>query len=145
ISATNKKLDEEVAAGRFREDLYYRVHIIPITLPPLRERRDDIPLLAQHFIDKLGPRISPEVRTLADDALGRLMAYHWPGNVRALENAIEQSLVFAEGSAITVGALPAFLQGAGGEDRLDVPKEMSLPEILEALERQLICKAYEKA
>jgi len=73
------------------------------------------------------------------------MAYHWPGNVRELENAIEQSLVFAEGDHIAPAALPAFLQGGGGEDTLEVPREMSLPEILDDLERQLILKAYHKA
>jgi two-component system response regulator HydG len=145
ISATNKNLEKEVAAGNFREDLFYRVHIIPTEIPPLRERRDDIPLLVNHFIDKLGPRVNTEVRTIADGALGRLMAYHWPGNVRELENAIEQALVFAEGDVIMVAALPAFLQGVAGDDQLDVPKEMSLPEILDDLERQLILKAYKKA
>jgi two-component system response regulator HydG len=73
------------------------------------------------------------------------MAYHWPGNVRELENVIEQALVFTEGELIPVAALPAFLHGGDSEDRLDVPKEMSLPEILDDLERQLILKAYKKA
>jgi two-component system response regulator HydG len=145
VSATNKDLDKEVAEGRFREDLYYRLHIIPMTLPPLRDRRDDIPVLVNHFIEKLAPRTNPEVRGIADDALGRFMAYNWPGNVRELENVIEQSLVFAEGGQIGVDALPAMLQGQGDEERLDVPKEMSLPEILEDLERQLILKAFKKA
>ena len=148
LSATNKDLDAEVAAGRFRQDLYYRLHVVPVRLPSLRERREDIPLLAQHFVDKLGPKTNPRVRSVSDAALGRLMAYHWPGNVRELENAIEQALVFAEGSEIGVSALPAFLHGGGGaadDDRLDVPKQMSLPEILDDLERQLILKAFEKA
>jgi two-component system response regulator HydG len=145
ISATNKDLESEVAAGRFRQDLYYRLHIIPLELPPLRERRDDIPLLVAHFIEKLGARTNAGIRTISDGALGRLMAYHWPGNVRELENVIEQALVFAEGDEIAVAALPAFLQGPNEDDRLDVPKEMSLPEILDDLERQLILKAYDKA
>ncbi len=145
ISATNKDLDKEVAEGRFREDLYYRLHIIPVTLPPLRDRREDISLLVQHFIEKLAPRTNPEVTGIADDALGRFMAYGWPGNVRELENVIEQSLVFAEGKQIGVGALPAVLQTQGDEERLEVPKEMSLPDILEDLERQLILKAFHKA
>jgi two-component system, NtrC family, response regulator HydG len=145
ISATHKNLDEEVAAGRFRQDFYYRLHVVPLLLPPLRERREDIPLLVQHFIEKLAPKTNPAVRGMADDALGRLMAYAWPGNVRELENAIEQALVFAEGSTIGVSALPAFLQGADGDEKLEVPREMSLPDILEDLERQLILKAYRKA
>ena len=145
VSATNKDLDTEVAEGRFRQDLYYRLHIIPIQLPPLRERRDDIPLLCAHFIEKLGPRTNPDIKGISDSALGRFMAYGWPGNVRELENVVEQSLVFAEGDRIDVAALPPFLQGNSAEDKLDVPKEMSLPEILDDLERQLIIKAYEKA
>jgi two-component system response regulator HydG len=145
VSATNKDLDAEVAAGRFRQDLYYRLHIIPMALPPLRARREDIPLLCAHFIEKLGPRTNPAVRGIGDDALARLMAYHWPGNVRELENVIEQALVFAEGEHIAVSALPAFLQGPADGDKLEVPAQMSLPEILDDLERQLILKAYRKA
>ncbi len=144
ISATNKDLDKEVAEGRFREDLYYRLHIIPMTLPALRERRDDIGLLVTHFIEKLAPKTNAEVRGIADDALGRFLAYAWPGNVRELENMVEQSLVFAEGDQIGVEALPVQLQDQC-EERLQVPKEMSLPEILEDLERQLILKAFAKA
>jgi len=144
ISATNKDLQKLVENGAFREDLFYRLHIIPIELPSLRERRDDIPALAQHFVDKLGPRVNAAVRGIADDALGRLMAYNWPGNVRELENVVEQALVFSEGDLIGVGALPASLQGTA-EERLDVPKEMSLPDILDDLERQLILKAFKKA
>jgi len=145
ISATNKNLDKEVAEGRFREDLFYRIKIIPVEIPPLRDRRDDVPILVTHFIEKLSPRTNPAIVGIADDALGRLMAYGWPGNVRELENVIEQALVFAEGREIAVGALPAFLQGDADEDRLDVPKELTLPEILEDLERQLILKAFQKA
>ena len=146
ISATNKDLKLEVSEGRFREDLYYRLHIVPIQLPPLRDRREDIPSLVSHFIAKLAPRTNPRVSGIADDALGRLMSYHWPGNVRELENAIEQALVFAEGERITVTALPEFLRGDEGEGTLALPKgEMSLPEILEDLERQLILKAFRKA
>jgi two-component system response regulator HydG len=144
VSATNKNLDAEVAAGRFRQDLFFRLHVLPVLLPPLRERRDDIPSLVQHFVAKLAPRTNPRVRAVSDAALGRIMAYHWPGTVRELENAIEQALVFAEGTSIGISALPAFLHG-GAEDALDVPKEMSLPDILDDLERQLILKAYAKA
>jgi two-component system response regulator HydG len=145
LSATNKDLKAAVAAGRFREDLYYRLHVVPITLPPLRERRDDIPLLVAHFLHKLAPRAGGTGPwSIADDALGRLMAYGWPGNVRELENVVEQSMVFAEDHRITLAALPVALQGGG--DTLDVPRgEMALPDILEDLEKQLILKAYERA
>jgi two-component system, NtrC family, response regulator HydG len=145
LSATNKNLDTEVASGRFRQDLFFRLHVLPVQLPPLRERREDIPLLVSHFIAKLGPKTNARVRAISDAALGRIMAYHWPGNVRELENAIEQSLVFAEGEEIQPAALPQFLQGGAEDDRLAVPRELSLPEILDDLERQLILKAYAKA
>jgi two-component system response regulator HydG len=145
VSATNKDLEAEVAAGRFRQDLFFRLHVLPVKLPPLRERREDIPMLCAHFVAKLGPKTNARVRSVGDAALGRIMAYHWPGNVRELENAIEQALVFAEGDEITPAALPQFLQGGAEEDRLDVPRELSLPEILDDLERQLILKAYAKA
>jgi two-component system response regulator HydG len=147
LSATNKDLEREVADGRFRQDLFYRLHVVPLRLPALRERREDIPHLAQHFVDKLGPKTNPRVRAVSDAALGRLMAYHWPGNVRELENAIEQALVFAEGVDIGTTALPAFLQGPATSDdeHLEVPRQLSLPDILDDLERQLIMKAFEKA
>jgi two-component system response regulator HydG len=146
VSATNKDLKAEVAAGRFREDLYYRLHVVPIQVPPLRERRADIALLCAHFIEKLGPKTNLRVRGIDDEALARLMAYRWPGNVRELENAIEQALVFADGETVAVAALPPFLRGEPSADTLDIPRgEMALPDILEDLERQLIQKAYTKA
>ena len=146
LSATNKDLQREVEQGRFREDLYYRLHIVPLKIPPLRDRREDIPLLTRHFVETLAPRTNPSVKGIEDDALGRLMAYHWPGNVRELENAIEQSLVFAEGERLTVAALPEFLRGERSDETLSLPKgQMSLPEILEDLERQLILKAFRDA
>ena len=146
LSATNKDLKAEVAAGRFREDLYYRLHIVPITIPPLRERREDIPVLARHFIQKLAPRTNASVTKLSDDALARLMAYAWPGNVRELENVIEQALVFAEGDTIAAAALPVSLRGTSENAALAAPVgEMALPEILDDLEKQLILKAYDQA
>jgi two-component system response regulator HydG len=146
VSATNKDLVAEVAAGRFREDLYYRLHVVPIVIPPLRERRDDIALLASHFVSKLAPKTNPAIEGIDDEALARLLAYRWPGNVRELENAIEQALVFADGRTISVVALPPHLRGDTQEGKLDIPRgQMTLPEILEDLERQLIQKAYDQA
>lgn len=146
ITATNKDLQKEVAEGRFREDLYYRLHVVPLSLPSLRERREDIPLLVKHFIDKLGPRTNPRVKGIDDDALARLMSHGWPGNVRELENAMEQALVFAGGERITVSALPEHLATADHTETLSLPgTSMALPDILEDLERQLILKAYREA
>jgi two-component system response regulator HydG len=145
VSATHRDLKKEVEAGRFREDLFYRLHVVPCFVPPLRERREDIAPLVAHFITKLGPRTNAAVRSIDDAALARLSAHGWPGNVRELENAIEQALVFATGDTIGVGALPAFLREGQSESTLAVPAgEMTLPDILEDLERQLIQRAYDK-
>ncbi len=146
ITATNRDLLKEVEAGRFREDLYYRLHIIPITLPRLAERTSDIPLLVDHFVKKLAKRTRSNVRGMTDDALGALSAYSWPGNVRELENVVEQALVFAEGELIDASDLPAFVAGNRSGNTLEIPEGgRALPEILEDLERQLILRAYEKA
>jgi two-component system response regulator HydG len=151
IAATHRDLKAEVAAGRFREDLYYRLVVVPLELPPLRERPEDIGTLARHFVAKHGPRINPKVKGLTSAAVSALGRYAWPGNVRELENAIEQSLVFAEGSELDEKDLPAFLHGpaaraAQSQGALPVPHgDRPLPDILEDLERQLIERAYEKA
>jgi two-component system response regulator HydG len=149
LSATHRDIAAEVTAGRFREDLYYRLHVVPCEVPPLRERKDDIPRLVAHFIAKLGPRTNSAIdpkKGISDGALARLGLYSWPGNVRELENVIEQALVFAEGTAIDVGALPASVRGGLPENALALPGgEMSLPALLEDLERQLIQRAYDKS
>src|SRR6185312_6125956 len=154
VSATNKDLAKEVAEGRFREDLYYRLQVVPITISPLRERKGDIPLLVDHFLRRLAPKTNPRVTGIDDAALSRLMAYRWPGNVRELENVIEQSLVFSDGERLSTEALPAALRGDAvrsdatvpAGDRLPVPSgEMALPDLLDDLERQLILKAYTQA
>jgi two-component system, NtrC family, response regulator HydG len=149
LSATHRNIAAEVAAGRFREDLFYRLHVVPCAVPPLRERKDDIPRLVAHFIAKLGPRTNAAIdleKGITDGALARLGLYAWPGNVRELANVIEQALVFAEGTAIDVGALPASVRGGLPENALALPGgEMSLPALLEDLERQLIERAYDKS
>ena len=151
VCATHRDLKAEVAAGRFREDLYYRLHVVPLELPALRERPEDIGQLARHFIAKHAPRINPAIKGLTAGATAGLCRYAWPGNVRELENAIEQSLVFAEGKELEEKDLPAFLQSAEArashtQGALPVPHgDRPLPDILEDLERQLIERAYEKA
>jgi two-component system, NtrC family, response regulator HydG len=148
VSATHRDLQAEVKAGRFREDLYYRLHIVPLLLPPLRERPEDISTLARHFVARHGPRVNKRVKEMDDGVLRALARYAWPGNVRELENVIEQSLVFAEGETLTVADLPSHLaQPASRVDSgLPVPTgDRPLPDILEDLERQLIARAYEKA
>ncbi len=147
VTATNKDLKSEVEAGRFREDLFYRLHIIPMTLPSLRERTSDIPELAAHFVEKLARRTRSGVTGVGDEAMSALMAYEWPGNVRELENVIERAMVFAEGDKIVLDDLPPVVAGGSRRgDVLDIPRgDRSLPEILEDLERQLILRAYREA
>jgi len=106
ISAANKNLKEEVTAGRFREDLFYRLNVIPIHLPPLRERRSDIPLLAAHFLKEAEQESPNAVPQLADNAIDMMLDYHWPGNVRELKNVIQFSVVRSRGSRILTSDLP---------------------------------------
>ena len=100
IAATNKKLDDEIAAGRFREDLLYRLNVVPIDVPPLRARRDDIPQLVQHFISQLAAQQGMAPKTVSDGALERLKRHHWPGNVRELRNTVERLMILANGDAV---------------------------------------------
>jgi DNA-binding NtrC family response regulator len=106
VAATNKDLLSEVREGRFREDLYYRLNVISITLPPLRERRDDIEPLARHFMKGSTQRMKKDLRGIDDDALQALLQYDWPGNVRELENVMERAVILARGDMITIGLLP---------------------------------------
>ncbi len=146
VTATNKDLKEEVEAGNFREDLFYRLHIIPLELPPLRQRKEDIEALVDHFIDKLAQRTRAQVEGVAAAAMSALKAYDWPGNVRELENVIERAMVFVEGATIQLSDLPPAISGVDPGESLVVPEgDRSLPEILEDLERQLIVRAFRKA
>ena len=146
VTATNKDLKQEVEAGRFREDLFYRLHIIPLNLPPLRDRKEDVPALVDHFIEKLGERTRSSVTGVSSEAMTAMQVYDWPGNVRELENVMEHAMVFAEGSLVRLENLPPVVSGVGAEQTLQIPQgERSLPEILEDLERQLILRAFRQA
>ncbi|TQF15474.1 sigma-54-dependent Fis family transcriptional regulator [Myxococcus llanfairpwllgwyngyllgogerychwyrndrobwllllantysiliogogogochensis] len=112
ITATHRDLKADAAAGRFREDLYYRLNVFPVHLPPLRERREDIPLLAIHFVQKAAKTYHQSVDGLEPDALRALTGYSWPGNVRQLENAIERAVAIATGSRVGQGDLPPEVAGA---------------------------------
>jgi two-component system, NtrC family, response regulator AtoC len=112
VAATNRDLLAEVAAGAFREDLFYRLNVVPVHIPPLRERREDIPLLAEHFIAKFNDRLKKQITSITPDAIDRLVAYHWPGNIRELENLMERTMLFCEGPEIRVSDLPVEVVGA---------------------------------
>ena len=111
IAATNRNLEQMVKGGTFRDDLYYRLNVIPISLPPLRERIDDIPLLVEHFITKVSAQSGKGVRDISPEAMEVLMAYKWPGNVRELENVIERVITLMDTDRITIAALPSYIKG----------------------------------
>jgi len=115
ITSTNKDLSAAVRAGAFREDLYYRIQVFPITVPPLRERRDDIPLLAQHFLQQSARRMHKEIRGFLPAAMQKLMLYSWPGNVRELENVIEKVVVLTNQDMITPDLLPTSTESTEGQ------------------------------
>mgnify|MGYP001412067133 FL=1 len=140
IAATNRNLEAEVAAGRFRQDLYYRLNVIPIYIPPLRERREDIPPLIEHFLRKYAQGASP--KRLSRDAFQLLMRYDYPGNIRELENAIEHAVVLSEGEEIQSADLPIQIQNASQERPL--AREALEQWKLEDLEKQAILAALEK-
>ncbi|MBW2056481.1 MAG: sigma 54-interacting transcriptional regulator [Deltaproteobacteria bacterium] len=128
VAATNKDLDEEVRAGRFRQDLYFRINVIRISLPPLRERKEDIPLLVEHFIDRMNRLRGRRITGLSHEALGVFMRYDWPGNVRELENAIEHAFVLCHGGEIELHHLPRALREIGTESEA-MPRGKTLAEI----------------
>jgi DNA-binding NtrC family response regulator len=138
LSATNKNLDEEVRKGRLREDLYYRISVFPIKLPPLRERKEDIPLLVAHFLKRYSERENKKVESIQRNALEVLMGYHWPGNVRELENAIERAVVITGSVKISTEDLPPHIVTFGKEG-IDYPDE-TLPRWIERLEVEVLRK-----
>ena len=131
IAATNKDFEKEIAEGRFREDLYYRLSVIPVHLPPLRERREDIPLLARSFLDRYRKSMSKSVEAIEPKAMERLETYDWPGNVRELENTIERAVALETSRWITMEGLPERITRYYQEHRADlkpVSRDLLVPE-----------------
>jgi two-component system response regulator PilR (NtrC family) len=150
IAATNQDLAKAVADGRFREDLFYRINVIPIALPPLRDRREDIPLLATHFLAKYGEQMEKEVAGVSREAMDLLVNYDWPGNIRELENALERAVALETTPTILPDSLPASIRG--DSPRMSAASAEGLPESgfdLEAhvqeIERGYIAEALRKA
>src|ERR1700685_2626506 len=145
IAATNIDLRHMVREGRFREDLYYRLHVITIELPPLRQRKEDIPLLVEFFLKKYAEENSRPVPRITPEALRPLMAYSWPGNVRELENVIERAVVLSSGPEISMDLLPDSMMGRDSSLTLhDPPSDASLFEIVEDVERRVITDMLER-
>jgi transcriptional regulator with PAS, ATPase and Fis domain len=146
IGATNSDLAKMVAEGSFREDLYYRLHVIPVQLPPLRERRDDIPVLVQHFLEKFSPTAPMQV---SQDAMRALMAYQWPGNVRQLENAVERAVALSAGrQQLETTDLPGEVHVEAPSTQapfVELPEDgLDLPGYLAAIERDLIQRSLDR-
>jgi len=134
IAATNRELKKAVEEGTFREDLYYRLNVVPITLPDLKDRQEDIPLLANHFVQKFSQESNPNIREISKEAMAILLSHSWPGNVRELENVIERAVTLGRGPAILPVDLPPHL--AGGADPLE--RALAKEATLEDLERDYI-------
>jgi two-component system response regulator HydG len=138
IAASNLDLEEAVGASRFRRDLFYRLNVYPIKLPPLRERREDIPLLAIHFLEIYKKRSGKNITGVTEKALARLRRYDWPGNVRELENAIERAVIITQGLMITVDDLPVGVRGAESETDARKSVEVEIGATMDEVERRVI-------
>jgi DNA-binding NtrC family response regulator len=147
ITATNKDLNQLIKKGGFREDLYYRINVVPILIPPLRERREDIPLLIDHFINRFGVENNKNVKGISKEALDVMMQYEWPGNIRELENLIERVITLTSNEYIQVNELPPFFKGAPKVDGLKesvLNGKVSFLQAEEEFEREVILDALKK-
>jgi two-component system response regulator AtoC len=143
VAATNRNLEEDVKKGRFREDLYYRLNVLPIVLPPLRSRADDIPALVNYFVDAYNTEFRKRVRGVTGEAMARLKTYGWPGNIRELRNAVERAMLLVEGNELTVDQFPvAAAAGARLTETVDLP---ATGIDLEQLERSLVVQALDRS
>ncbi|HEX4348422.1 MAG TPA: sigma 54-interacting transcriptional regulator, partial [Vicinamibacterales bacterium] len=142
VAATNKNLDDEIARGNFREDLFYRLNVIPIELPPLRERRDDIPALVDHFVKKHAQRTGRRIERVDESVLAELQQYDWPGNVRELENTIERAVVLSPVNIITKQSISVL--GAATPQATGLPS-LKLRQNLEWVEKETIRRALESS
>lgn len=142
IAATNQDIAEAVRKGEFREDLYYRLNVVHIYLPELRERREDIPLLIEHFLEKYARENGQEPKRFSNEAMRLLMSYDWPGNVRELQNAIEHALTLSSGPVLTIADLPPHISGAVG--RMGASDALGQARTLEEVERRHILRVLEE-
>ncbi len=151
ITATNRDLGQMVDEGAFREDLYYRINVIPVHLPALRERQEDIALLAEHFVARFSQAMGKRVTAIADEARERLEAYPWPGNIRELENAMERAVALERSDVITVASLPGAVQRGearrpgGGGAMPQLPHGFDLEQHVQEIEREYIAEALRRA
>jgi two-component system response regulator PilR (NtrC family) len=147
IAASNRDLSRAVADGALREDLFYRLNVIPVHLPPLRDRVEDIPLLVAHFLEKIGKEVGKSVKGITPEALGVLERYHWPGNIRELENIVERAIVLGGGDLLGVDGLPPDLRRprSGGDVAVEIPDTgVDLDALLERVEQRYVEVALER-
>jgi len=145
ITATHRDLSAETKAGRFREDLFYRLNVLPIHVPPLRERREDIPLLIEHFISRNNTRLGTSIRGMDSECRRLLYEYAWPGNVRELENTIERAMVLAEGEQLVAADLPERVREARDPVQMQLASgELSVKKTMRVIEEILIRRALQK-
>jgi DNA-binding NtrC family response regulator len=146
VAATNRDLEKEVAAGKFREDLYYRLKVVTLRIPPLRERRADVPLLVEHYLTQLCAEHGKEPKRLAPAAAEALAAYDWPGNVRELRNVVETVVVFHQGEEVRAEDLPAEIWREGAARRSEAPIQASEgpPRTMDEIERQAILETLSR-
>jgi two-component system response regulator PilR (NtrC family) len=147
IAATNRDLAESIKAGTFREDLFYRINVIPIALPPLRQRKEDIPILVDHFIAKFCDNLGAPHKRISADAMRAIEKYHWPGNVRELENVVERMVALETSEVLTTKSLPepVLLGGAIPDVTFELPADgISLQDHLEAIGKIFMLKALER-
>lgn len=145
IAATSANIESAIEEGKFREDLYYRLNVFPIHIPPLRERRSDIMLLADHFVQKYNDMYGKKIKRISTAAINMMMAYHWPGNVRELENCIERAVLTSPDDVIHGYTLPPSLQTSEQTNTAMIPKEgVSLKSMMDSYEREIIIDALKK-
>ncbi|MDP8221454.1 MAG: sigma-54 dependent transcriptional regulator, partial [Candidatus Stygibacter frigidus] len=146
VCATNVSLLEKVKSGEFRQDLYYRLHVIRIQIPSLRERKSDIPLLSVHFLDKYCKKIGKKINGISDEALRYLSQYNWPGNIRQLENEVERAVTLAEEDSLinSIDLSPEVYHFQENAETLNLLEDNSLKAQVERLEREVITKALEE-
>ena len=145
IAATNQNLEKMIEQKEFREDLYYRLNVVPLRIPPLRERKDDIPFLIQHFIGKYNKILGKEIRAASEPVMELLMEYQWPGNVRELENSIEYMMTFEKGPVLSMEVVPQKISGLKSEtDEGDAGGGKTLKELMRAQEKEILARAAQK-
>ncbi len=144
IAATNQNLQELIVQGKFRKDLFYRLNIISLEIPPLRKRKEDIPILVEHFIKKHAKHLSKKVENISAEALSILVNYSWPGNVRELENVIERAAILSKSSIITPDDFPEFLSSLSAREQRAAEPRLKLKHALQSPEKELIIKALER-